>query len=356
LAAPGGEKERPMTDRERHDLHGAVRSSDVAETNYARQCGADACTTEQHVRVSRAEFRIDGAAERHWQRNADGREWSTIYEYDPAGRLVATRFEDGEGVSGLRTFEYDSAGRISRVLARSRDTTERVQETYEYDESGRKTKTIHVDLPAQIPNTNYVWGVENTDAGYGAPGAATVTTTYDYHGNPTAMLFHDAAGLPLSRVEFRYDGAGNLIEEAQIRENSSLSPQMLAHLNPAQADAVRKLLENSRRLHRYDGHGRRIETVTIRGVLSKDRKTTSYNERGDRAEEVSESEHQEYGIGDNGELSAKPDSKKTSQSEYRFHYEYDACGNWIVKTGESRFEAEGEFTVFSVERRVLAYY
>jgi len=27
-----------------------------------------------------------------------------------------------------------------------------------------------------------------------------------------------------------------------------------------------------------------------------------------------------------------------------------------VKTGESRFEAEGEFTVFSVERRVLAYY
>src|SRR6185437_9366487 len=288
LAAPGGEKERPMTDRERHDLHGAVRSSDVAETNYARQCGADACTTEQHVRVSRAEFRIDGAAERHWQRNADGREWSTIYEYDPAGRLVAMRFQDASGAPGERIFQYDSAGRINRILARARDTAERIQETYEYDESGRKTKTIHVDLSAQVPNMHYAWNVENSDAGYGAPGAATVTTTYDGHDRPTAMLFHDAAGLPLSRVESRYDDIGNLIEEEQIREGLEPFPKTLAHLNPAQAAAVRKLLENSRRLHRYDDHGRRIETVTIMGVLSKDRKTTSYNECGDRAEEVSE--------------------------------------------------------------------
>lgn len=345
-----------MTDRERQGLRGAVRSSDVEDTTYTRQCGAAACTTKQHVRVSRAEFRLDGAPERDWQRNADGREWSTSYEYDPAGRLTRTRFEDGEGVAGLRTFEYDSAGRITRVLARARDTAERVQETYEYDEAGRKTKSLHVDISAQRPNTTYVWGVENSDAAYGAPGAATITTTYDYHDRPTAMLFHDAAGLLLSRVEFRYDGAGNLIEEEQIRENSNLSPEMLAHLNPAQADAVRKLLENSRRCHRYDDQGRRIETIANMGAMSKDRKTTSYNERGDRAEEVSEDEHQEYGIADNGELSAKPDSRKTSRAEYRFRYEYDARGNWIVKTGESRFEAEGEFTVFSVERRVLAYY
>src|SRR6185437_174614 len=248
LAAPGGEKKRPMTDRERHDLHGAVRSSDVAETNYARQCGADACTTEQHVRVSRAEFRIDGAAERHWQRNADGREWSTIYEYDPAGRLVATRFEDGEGVSGLRTFEYDSAGRISRVLARSRDTTERVQETYEYDESGRKTKTIHVDLPAQIPNTNYVWGVENTDAGYGAPGAATghnhIRLPRHSHGDAVSRCRRasvEPCRVPLRRCRESYRGGANqrkfepIAPDARALESraSRCSPQVIGKFTAA---------------------------------------------------------------------------------------------------------------------------
>lgn len=320
-----------MTDRERRGLRGAVRSCDAEDTTYARQCGADACTTEQHVRVSRAEFRIDGAAERDWQRNADGREWSTIYEYDPAGRLTAMRFQDASGAPGERIFRYDSTGRINRVLARARDTAERIQETYEYDESGRKTKTIHVDLSAQVPNMHYAWNVENSDAGYGAPGAATVTTTYDGHDRPTAMLFHDAAGLPLSRVEFRHDDIGNLIEEEQIREGLEPFPEMLTHLNPAQPRcgprAVRKseAAPSLRRTRRPGGR-------------------------------VSESEHQEYGIGDNGELSAKPDSKKTSRSEYRFRYEYDARGNWIVKTGESCFGEEREFRMFSVERCVLTYY
>ena len=345
-----------MTDRERSGLRGAVRSSDVEDTTYTRQCGADACARETEVRVSRTELRIDGALERRWQRNADGREWTTHHEYDAAGRLVATRFEDVDGVSGRRTFEYDSTGRIGRVLAREGNTGEQIQETYTYDEAGRKTKTIHVDISAQRPDVNYVWGVENTDAGYGAPGAATVTTTYDEHDRPTALLFHDAAGLPLSRVEFRYDDTGNLIEETQIHEELGLSPKMIEYLNPAQRLAVLELFGGPQRVHRYDDRSRRIETVSRMGKLSTERQTTTYNEQGDMAEEVSEQEGQEYGLDEDGGLLAKPDSKKTTRSECRFRYEYDARGNWTVKTGESRFEAEGEFTVFRIERRVLAYY
>ena len=327
-----------MTDRDRRGLCGAVRSCETQGT------------------AARIEFRADGGLARDWSRNSDGAEWAANYEYDDAGRLAAMVFEDANGVSGRRIFQYDSEGRVSRVLVCGTDTGEQIAETYSYDEAGRKTKIIHADLSAQHADMNYVWGVEGMDTGwYGAPGAATITTTYDENDRPTALLFHDAAGLPLSRVEFLYDGAGNLIEETQIREEPGLSPKMIARLNPAQRLAFLDLAR-TQRFHRYNDRSRRIETVFRLGKLSTERQTTTYNEQGGVAEEASEQEGQEYGLDEEGLLWDKPGSKKVDWHANRFSYEYDARGNWTVKTGESRRDNIENFTVFSVERRTLSYY
>ena len=122
------------------------------------------------------------------------------------------RNENGPGLVDLLFYDYDTAGRLARVTARPMGGGDRIAEAYEYDSAGRKKKTLYVDLAAQRPNTQYAWGVEGTDSSYSAPGAATLTTLYNGHEQPTDLLFYDEAGRLLSRVEFRYDRDGNLVD------------------------------------------------------------------------------------------------------------------------------------------------
>ena len=49
----------------------------------------------------------------------------------------------------------------------------------------------------------YMWGVEGSDCGYSAPGAAALTTLHDIRDQPTEVLFHDKNGRMLSRSSSR---------------------------------------------------------------------------------------------------------------------------------------------------------
>jgi hypothetical protein len=137
-----------------------------------------------------------------------------------------------------------------------------------------------------------------------------------------------------------------------------LPPGMLAEMSPARL-AMRALLgaRPLRRLHRYDARGHRIETSSsLFGPLGRDRRTMAYNNLGDQIEEISEDEHRDYNIDDQGRLSDSPTRESVSRSEARFHYEYDGRGNWIKKTVESRGGADQDFSVSTIEQRTLAYY
>jgi hypothetical protein len=79
---------------------------------------------------------------------------------------VIVRTENMSGIVDLQRYEYDSAGRLVRLIARAKDGGDRLAESWEYDAAGRKIKTLYVDLAAQRPNTHYVWGVEGTDSSY----------------------------------------------------------------------------------------------------------------------------------------------------------------------------------------------
>jgi YD repeat-containing protein len=348
-----------MTDCDRWGLRGPVRSCRLQRTWYSRRCGAGLCETDERGDTTIVEFRSDGALARRWHHNPDGSEWTSMHEYNGAGQLVIVRTENTARPVDVQRYEYDAAGRLVRLVARAQDGHDRIAETYEYDATGRKRKTLYVDLAAQRPDTHYSWDVEGTDCSYSAPGAATLTTFHNMGNQPTELLFHDTAGRPLSRVEFLYDKAGHLLEEAQTMMAEMLPPGMLVGMSPARLEAMRSLLGAVplRRLHRYDARGHRIETSSsLFGPLGRDRRTMAYNNLGDQIEEISEDEHRDYSIDDQGRLSDSPTKESVSRSEARFHYEYDGRGNWIKKTVEGRGGADQDFSVSTIEQRTLAYY
>lgn len=348
-----------MTIRDRRGLRGPVQSCRLERTWLSRRCGADTCETEEHADVSDVEFRADGSLAREWHRSPDGSDWTTTFEYDHAGRLLTVRLENAAGLVGFQVYEYDTTGRLARLIARDKDGGERVAETYAYDIAGRKKKTLYVDLATQRPNTHTAWGVEGSDSAYSAPGAATLTTVYDEREQPTELLFHEVQGRLLSRVEFRYDEGGHLVEEAQSRAEETLPRELVAELNAEQLATVRKLFgatEPIRQLHRYDEQGRRTETRSQLGPLGGHRKTVAYNDHGDQIEEVSECETREYAIDDQGRLSDSSTKESVTRSEARFRYNYDTRGNWVEKVIEGRGGMDQDFAVSSIERRLLAYY
>ncbi len=326
---------------------------------YSRRCGADACDTGESGDAATLDFRPDGNLSRRSQHNPDGSEWTSLYEYDDTGRLTQIRTETPGGAAKLSFYEYDDAARLLRVFARNEDG-EHTVETYEYDSSGGKSKTLHVDLAAHRSDTHYAYGIEGTDSAYSAPGAAGVTTFYNHRDQPAQLLFRDRAGRELSRVEFRYDDAGHLTEEAQSTSEEILPPEVRASLNPAQMQTVRGFLgaggDSIRRTHAYDEQGRRTETCSNIEPLGFDRKTSTYNEHGDLFGEVYEHEEREYAIDEQGRIANAPARTNASRSEIRFRYDYDSQGNWVAKTVEGRSGSEGEFSVSSVERRILTYF
>jgi hypothetical protein len=270
------------------------------------------------------------------------------------------RNQNGDGLVDLQLYDYDVTGRLVRVIVRPKCRGDRIAESFEYDAAGCKKKTLYIDLAAQLPDTQYAWAVEGTDSTYSAPGAAKLTTLHNERGQPTDLLFCDAAGRLLSRVEFRYNADARLIEEAQTNTAERLPPEMLASLNPAQLETVRALFgvagEPMRVRHRYDEQGRRAGTESRMGPLGGQSKTVAYNGHGDQIEEVVEQDSRDYGIDDEGRLSDAPTRESVSRSEARFRYDYDAHGNWVTKTVEGRAGADQDFTLSSVERRTIGYF
>lgn len=343
-----------MSDRARWDLRGPVRTLHLHRTwrYWKRSAESDACELTENGDQSIVDFRPDGAISRHWHRNPDNSEITFTHVYDAVGRLVSVQSESTHGPAHLQLYEYDSVGRLARYLSRDAGGVVHTIDTYAYDADGRKTKTHSVPRA----EGHYGYTIEGSQASYCVPDAATVTTSYNQAGRPTAMLFHDAAGTLLSRVDVLYDASGNLIEETQTRAVSPFA-KFEESLPPEQLEALRAVLSGpfTQRIHRHDAHGNRIETVsTMFGSVGKDRETLKYNQYGDPIAQTSDHESREYGLNETGQLDSRPGEE--SRSETRFLYEYDAHGNWIGKVVEGRHGDKADFSVSSIERRTLTYF
>jgi YD repeat-containing protein len=320
------ENEIMSLDRDHFKLRGNVHTCQVERTD---------CQAEESRDSTTLEFRPDGAIAHRMHRNPDGASFAWTYEYDDAGRLI-------------------------NVFARSQSDPEQLTETHRYDHAGHKTKTLHLQPSQQNPKAIFCYGVECTDCSYSAPGTSKVVTHFDNRQRPAELLFLDGDEHVRSRVEFRYNKDGMLVEETQQALAELLPPELRAKFNETQLAAIRKLLGGapgpSQRTHRYDNHGRRVETHSRMGQLGEDKDTVTYNDRGDPIAEVHERTEREYGMDDQGQLSETPVKERSTWSETCIHYDYDAQGNWVLKTVESRSAPDQDFIRLSFEQRVLDYF
>lgn len=215
-------------DRERWGLRGPVHTCRVQRIWQVHRCGADACEMEERNDKTTLEFRPDGALVQRGYHNPDSSEWTAVYEYNDTGQMMSMHASHSSERVASQIYKYDAEGRLFCVIARSKDTSDCVTESYTYDAVGRWKKIFSVDLAGQRPNTTSSWSVGGTDSAYSAPGAATLTTSYNERQQPVELLFHDEADQLLSRVDFRY----NLIEEAQMKQAETLPPEMWDALSP----------------------------------------------------------------------------------------------------------------------------
>jgi YD repeat-containing protein len=303
------------------------------------------CLNDDRTDTTFLEFRRDGACERWWNLDPRGLEWTHVNEYDSLNRLFVTRATGPSGWTQVRRYEYDSAGRLSRVLERNAQERERVAETYSYDTAGLKTHTRHLESGSCA---NVFLDVDGTDACFALRGAVAITTRYDAHGRPVTALFVNESDQIVNRVGLHYDEAGHLVDEASMSEPETESRTGLPRL-PG-------LDEPFRRSFRYDEHGRRIETAYQRGPLGLHRTAVSYNEQGDESLTVSYDEDRAYDIDAKGQISTVPIRESIYQAWTRFRYLYDGHGNWLEQVIEGRTDPNQEWVVANIECRTITYF
>jgi RHS repeat-associated protein len=106
------------------------------------------------------------------------------YEYDTVGNLVKLRYPEGQAVK----YEYDAANQLVQVT----DWAGRVTR-YEYDPNGRLISESR-------------------------PNGTRMTRRYDAAGQLLQQVDQDSDGNRINQFDFRYDAAGNLVEEQATPE------------------------------------------------------------------------------------------------------------------------------------------
>ena len=288
-------------------------------------------------------FRPDGTYERTWTPDGRGSGWSVLYGYDGGGRLKTVDTADPDGRKSTRTYQYDAAGRLCRILERRSPGLERVAEVFVYLTGGRTLYTRHLDSDRCMTT---FWSVPGSDACFAGNGAVAIRTIFDVLGRPRATLFLDANDCIVNRVVLRYNALGQVIDETSASDLGGA----VTHHNEANG-----LRTRTRRLFRYDSFGRRTAVVMpsqhgVRKIV------TRYNDRGDEILTSSyDTERNSEGLSSDGEATV-PSCHLTHESHTRFRYEYDRHGNWVRQTVEGRVSPHREFSKEYSERRLITYF
>jgi hypothetical protein len=311
-----------------------------------------------------AHFHRDGRISGTEHHNPDGSISRSSYNYDETGRLTETQSRMDDGPIHRTIYHYDDSGRLIRTVRVDENGIQRDSETYSYDEGGRKTK---VQIPPRLePNTDYFFGIEGTELGYGATDAATMTTLYNDSQQPAEALFHDANHRLLRRVIFTRDSAGRLVkEEMQLGTEQTPFPEFekaLENAPPeerAQAAAMLANLFGANRImssttNAYDENGRRVEGHVRMGEMWEERKTYRFDEHDNPIGETTEQIRRDMNPDEAGNL--PPSNEISTHQQVRFEYQYDAHGNWTERVVSVRLEQNPDFQRSNVERRKISYY
>ena len=296
----------------KEELLGRVRS--VRTESALRDLATETWQTPQQVTVE--DYREDGkisVTEHRW----NGPVSRCTYKYDRAGRLIETEFRIGDEHAGTQVHEYDESGRLARQVGHGRDGT-RVTEERTYAPDGSHVR-VH-PLPAGV--TDVYCPVDGADYYFSGPGAREMVTAYDPEDRVSEVQLRNAEGEVLRRFVLTRDEQGRLVRDELRLGSQPLAPD-LPELGPGSA-----LMTNE---YTYDELGRRIAALH-RFFGSEEREQYSYDDRGNRAEVV------------------------TDRGQTRSAYQYDEQGNWIQRLTSHRHEPNPDFTPAAIDRREIVYY
>ncbi|HUB80688.1 MAG TPA: hypothetical protein VMB03_17910 [Bryobacteraceae bacterium] len=263
------------------------------------------------------------------------------YSYDDAGRLIETRFWNGETLGGWRVNEYDG-GRLVRTVGHSPDGTSKPHErTYAPD--GSYEQIVH--FPEILFNMHVSLGaVEGLDCSIGVPYAKTMITRYDREDRACGILIKDGMEREVRRLVVHRDAHGRVMRAEMFADEPPFASV------PALGVDVPMM---SWKFH-YDENGRQIEMKRGMFGLSEERKTNRYDDRGNCIETITEDESFEGHVSDEGTL--QRGASQFRRDESRFTYKYDDRGNWIERVTSHRHASNPDFTPSLIESREIAYY
>jgi YD repeat-containing protein len=333
-----------MSDLAKYKVHGPVATlrTEHAAWDFARE-------EWQPARgLVITSFRPDGSVSASDFHNPDGSIVHTRWAYDDAGRLMESNFQLNDGpIEGRTLYFYDDIGRHVRTVELVRDGTPADSESCTYDAAGRKTK---VRFLGAVGRKVSGYGVEGSEQAYPAPGATTMTTSYDERGLPGKVVFQDANGNMVTQVAFVRDGAGRLLSEEVHLGGRSAFPELLEKAPPGERDRMAALIQKvwggpfSATTYAYDAQGRMVERVRRSGTLRDERTTYRYEDRDDPAAATTENRNREARLDESGGVEYTPD--KVTVSHGRFEYVYDAHGNWTERVVSGS----------NIERRAITYH
>jgi hypothetical protein len=341
------------TGKDLHSLHGPVRSVRIETAQLKEQDGQ---LTEEPEFSHSITFNRDGGVVEQNYRNPDGSEWRAVNDYSDSGKLLATK---SLGPSGTITSElryiYDEKGRLIAERHITQEGKVTTPTTYAYDEEGREIKIQEFDFAGE---ENVLIGIEGTNSGVTASGAKRIETRYDERGDAIAVGLFDAAGSLMSRVEITRDEHGNPLEDIQYVGNTL--PFSHCSREASRTEETVEITEDqkvefeaeiarmfapgtvmTKHVHTYDEEGRLIESRLTMMGMEVSRRTFTYDEFGNKSEEVS---YREGGVFESKAIVAR---------------EYDDCGNWTKELVSSASSWDAEFglsTPVHVTRRSITYY
>lgn len=334
-----------LPDREQNGLRGPVRSVIEEQTYFA---GGDGSVGPEFKSWKETEYdregritatRLRGSSREH---GYDGTERVTRYTYEAAGQLLHKSIQNEKGESdGEIVYHYDQQGRLQSI-ASSKNANNPI--AFRYDANGKKSK-IAIAQPFDLPHGSETisHSIEASfETGSSAPalpeGGSTVTL-YDDHDQPIEIQTRSANGEIVSRTVRVYDDQGRVVEEKQIMDDplkvipagdqkrifasGDVSPNELR-------DKLAEFLGGSEMWsikYTYDAQGRRSTMIRTLFNHVEEQVESAYNEHGDVAKETTRSTTR-------GTPNAENDGTESSETIYS--YEYDTCGNWIVKKSSSR--------------------
>jgi hypothetical protein len=311
--------------------------------------------------VSTVTFRHDGQVSEGEFHNPDGSVARSARVYDDDGRIIEEQFWKDGGPKTKKIYSHDALGRRTAVDDIAPDGTRRNTETCRYDGAGRKTKVTFLSHNADIP---ILYGVEEAEHAYGAPGAVTLTVVYDDRDLAAEASFHDANGGLVRRIVYSRDHEGRLLTEVAHFGGESPFPELQPEADNAALDerasraaALKMAFEGqvfSSMSYAYDTKGRLMERTMGFGTLSEERTSFDYDDCDDPITEISSSRSRGVGVDDEGVVHTTEEEPREHHS--RYDYQYDSHGNWTERIGSYRIGTQLEFQRSSIERRTITYF